>query len=180
MTKGIRAATIAAFIATLPQRAELGNTGFRKTVMSKIMTDHGITLASAATHYNHALKLQRETAPETVLDLGRPEDKKGGRKPKVVATTDAVAAETPAAPVVQLVNVVKVKDGSVVAVGLTVEAANELIEKAAAAKKSKLAIAEAPVETATAVETPAETPALEAPVETAPAAEAPAQETAAA
>ena len=171
MTKGIRSATIAAFIAALPQRATLGNTGFRKSVMSTIMEAHGITLASAATHYNHALKLQRETAPETVLGLGRPEDKKGGRKPKVVATTE-VPAET-AAPVVQLVNVVKAKDGSVVAVGLTVEAANELIEKAAAAKKSKLAIAEP------AAEAPAESPALEAPAAEAVAETAP-QEAAAA
>ena len=80
-----------------------GNTEFRKTVMCAIMTQHGVTLASAATHYNDAFKFIKEQNAELVSGLGRPDDKKGGRKPKIIAapaaevTRDAVLANMLAA-----------------------------------------------------------------------------------
>jgi hypothetical protein len=69
------------------------NTAFRKAVMTKLMDEFGVTLASAATHYNEALIVVRKATPEAVEGLGRPADKKGGRKKK-----EAPAAEAPAAP----------------------------------------------------------------------------------
>lgn len=82
MTMGIRAFTGVAFSATLPQLAELGPVAFRREVMDQAIMGFGISVASAATHYNHALKTMRAANPEAVKGLGRAEDKKGGRKPK--------------------------------------------------------------------------------------------------
>ncbi len=177
MDKGIRPAMIAAFNAALPQRENTtkGNTAFRKGVMAGIMEAFGITLASAATHYNHAF-IEAKKVPELaplLVGLGRPEDKKGGRKPKpktdaapaegaTIADVllsnvlqaregneggDAPADEAPKQEEVlqleapKLVRVCKVADGTVVAEGLTEEAAQKLIDAAKAAKKSKLHIA---------------------------------------
>ena len=92
MTKGIREYTNARFAKYLPQLGELGNAGFRKKVMDGAITKFGITVASAATHYNFALKLQRSTNPKSVEGLGRPEDKKGGRKP--IHTVDVIKVKT--------------------------------------------------------------------------------------
>jgi len=122
MTQGIRAFTIATFNATLPRLAELGNIAFRREVMDQAIMGFGISVASAATHYNHALKTVREASPEAVKGLGRPEDKKGGRKP------------------IHLVDVVKAKSGDVVATGLSKAAAEAMIAEAAAKGKVKLAI----------------------------------------
>lgn len=96
MSKGIREFTRTAFLAALPQRAEIGNTAFRKSVISTVALAFEISVASASTHYNHAFKQVKETNPESVEGLGRAEGKKGGRKAKVVAevvvdTTPAVA-----------------------------------------------------------------------------------------
>ena len=189
MDKGIRPAMIAAFNAALPTRVNTreGNTIFRKTVMAGIMESFGITLASAATHYNHAfLEAKKDPAKaELLVGLGRPEDKKGGRKPKpkteaaleaatvsdvllsnVLAArtgnegdapaaqiTDAAAAtgleeilkpeekQEEAAPV-QKYSVRKASDKSIVCSDLTLDEANALIAKAAAAKKAKLELAD--------------------------------------
>lgn len=124
MTKGIREFANATFTNTLPQLKELGATGFRAEVMNLIVLAFGISVASAATHYNHALKQARLMDPKSVEGLGRPEDKKGGRKP------------------VHLVNVVKAKSGEVVATGVSRGAAATLIATAAAKGKAKLAIQE--------------------------------------
>ncbi len=121
MTKGIRQFTNETFNATLPQLAELGAVAFRREVMAQVMCAFEISVASAATHYNHALKAAKAANPEAVATLGRAEDKKGGRKP---ATVD----------------VIKVKTGEVIAAGVTKAAAELLITKAAVAKKAKLAI----------------------------------------
>lgn len=148
MTQGIRAFTIATFNATLPHLAELGNIAFRREVMDQTIMGFGISVASAATHYNHALKMARTTNPEAVKSLGRPEDKKGGRKP------------------IHLVDVVKAKSGEVVATGLSKAAAEALIAEAVAKGKTKLAIkvvVDMPAE-ATAGEA---APAVEATTETA-------------
>lgn len=124
MTKGIREFTNQTFARTLPQLAELGNTEFRREVMSQTIMAFGITEASAATHYNHALKQARAANPESVAGLGRPEGKKGGRKP------------------LHMVDVIKVKTGEVVAAGVSKAKAELMIAKAAEAKKAKLAIKE--------------------------------------
>jgi len=120
--KGIREYTNARFTEHLPKLVELGNTGFRKAVMEGVITQFGITVGSAATHYNHALKMQRIADPKSVEGLGRPEDKKGGRK------------------AVHLVEVIKVKTGETVAKDISKGAAELLIAKAAKTRKAKLAI----------------------------------------
>ena len=122
MTQGIRAYTNARFAKYLPQLAELGNAGFRAKVMNGVVAKFEISVASAATHYNHALKTQRAADPASVAGLGRPEDKKGGRKP------------------IHVVDVIKVKTGEVVAAGVSKGAAELLITRAAASRKAKLGI----------------------------------------
>lgn len=73
---------------------EKGNTMFRKAVMAKLMEEFGCTLAAAATHYNDAFKKVKAATPDLVAGLGRPEDKKGGRKPKAKVEPQ----ETPSEP----------------------------------------------------------------------------------
>lgn len=167
MDKGIRPFAISQFIALAPARVNdrAGNTAFRKSLMATLMEEFGITLASAATHYNHAFIEAKKTHPALCDGLGRPEDKKGGRKAKakVEATpaadtavtvadvldsnlhsTEETAEETaPAAPVeaaapVQKYSVCKSSDKTVVCGDLTMEEALALIDKAAKAKKAKL------------------------------------------
>jgi hypothetical protein len=122
MTQGIRDYTNARFLKYLPELAALGNAGFRAKVMGGTITKFGISVASAATHYNHSLKSQRAADPKSVSMLGRPEDKKGGRKP------------------IHTVDVIKVKTGEVIASGISKGAAELLITTAVAKKKAKLAI----------------------------------------
>ncbi len=160
MTQGIRAFVIATFASTLPRLTELGNTKFRAEVMDQAIIGFGISVASAATHYNHALKLAKAATPELVAGLGRPEDKKGGRKP------------------IHTVDVVKAKSGEVVATGLSQAKAEAMIAEAAAKGKVKLAIKVVINDTVPAAEG-TEAPVVEAAAE-APAAETPAPEVAAA
>ena len=68
-----------------PYDGAKANTRFRATVIATLMEEFGITLASAATHYNEAFKFLKELNSELVDGLGRAEDKKGGRKPKAAA-----------------------------------------------------------------------------------------------
>ena len=127
MTKGIREYTNARFAKYLPQfqSGELTGTTFRKKVMEGTVAKFEISVASSATHYNHALKTQRAMDPKSVETLGRPEDKKGGR------------------PVLNPVTVVKAKSGEVVVEGVSRGKATELVAKAAAKKGvAKLAIKE--------------------------------------
>lgn len=148
MDKGIRVNVNAKFVAMLPVRAEMGNTAFRKSIICYAMDEFGITLASAATHYNHAFKVVRAANPELVADLGRAEDKKGGRKPKAKVTVAAPvlllgytprSVEADVAEEQQTEFAVCVKrTGDVVAQGLSFDAASALVNKAAAAKKAKL------------------------------------------
>lgn len=139
MTKGIRAFTNDTFNATLPQLAELGPAGFRREVMALVVATCDISVASAATHYNHSLKVAKATNPEAVASLGRSEDKKGGRKP------------------IHTVDVIRVKTGEVVAAGVSKAKAEALVARAAAARKAKLAVkVNAPAaEDAVATEAPA-------------------------
>lgn len=138
MTQGIRAFVNQTFNEQLPNLGELGNIAFRAEVMNQAIMAFGISVGSAATHYNHALKQARIDNPEAVAKLGRAEDKKGGRKP------------------VHLVDVIKVKTGEVVAAGLSKAKAEALVAAAAAtANKPRLTIRVVDV-AAPVVETPAE------------------------
>lgn len=141
--KGIRVNVNNKFKELLPQRATIGNKRFRAEVIGYAMEEFGISLASAATAYNNAFIAAREIAKTdeamalALLGLGRAEDKKGGRKPKVKAVADVNdAGET--APVQTVFNVLTKKDGTVVAEGVSFEAAQEMVAKAKAAKKSAL------------------------------------------
>lgn len=132
MTQGIRAFTNARFAKYLPQfqANELDGKAFRAKVMDGAVAKFGITVASAATHYNHALKTQRLADAKSVEGLGRPEDKKGGRKP------------------IHTVDVIKVKTGEVVAAGVSKGAAELMITQASMKRKAKLAIKTEEVATA--------------------------------
>ena len=163
MDKGIRPAANAKFLELLHTRAEVGNTAFRKNVMFYVMEEFGITLASAATHYNHAFQAVKLATPELVEGLGRADDKKGGRKPKAVVVAEAVAVllsegvkentstltvtVNPAADdsndagetaPEQTVFTVKKKSDDTVIGTFSFEDAKALVAKAAAAKKAKL------------------------------------------
>jgi hypothetical protein len=136
--KGIRVNVNNKFVELLAERATTGNTRFRANVIGYAMEEFGITLASAATHYNHAFKEAKKVPElaELLAGLGRAEDKKGGRKPK--AKVEAAVAEA-VAEVQQTEFTVKRKsDGAVIAEALSFEAAQALVAKAIAAKKSKL------------------------------------------
>ena len=66
--------------------------------MCAIMEDFGITLASAATHYNQSF-IEAKKVPELAVlleGLGRPEDKKGGRKAKAKVEEAAPAVDAAA------------------------------------------------------------------------------------
>lgn len=137
-------ACIVKFRELSPQRAEMGNTPFRKAVMDSMQETFKLTVASASTLYNNAFKDVKKNNPELVVGLGRPEDKKGGRKKKVVVEEQQQQQEEqpPQEPQVeqQLYTVVKFSDKSVVAENLTEEQATALVAKAKAAKKAKLEI----------------------------------------
>jgi len=109
--------------------------------MATLMEQFGISLASSSTHYNGAFKALKKLDADLVSSLGRPEDKKGGRKAKTALTakelTQAAQQDT-AEPVQTIFTVKKKSDGTVIAEGLSFEAAKTLVEKAAKAKKSKL------------------------------------------
>lgn len=134
MTKGIRNFAKEMFNASLPQLPEMGYTLFRQTVRAQIlMAFEDCTPNSASTHFNKALIDARKEVPHLLEGYGRPADKKGGRKSN--ASVEAANAV--------LVDVVKVKTGEVVVGAIARGAATQLIIKAAAAKKAKLAIREA-------------------------------------
>lgn len=138
MTQGIRDFTNARFANHLPkfQAGEMTGSALRKKVMGDTIAKFAISVASAATHYNHALKTTRLATPEMVEGLGRPEDKKGGR------------------PVLNPVTVINTRSGKVVVEGVSRGAAEVLIIQAGVLKNgdAKLSIkAEAEAEAAPAV-----------------------------
>ena len=149
--KGIRDFVNEKFAELLPQRAEMGNTAFRAAVMQAAVMQYGISVASAATHYNHTLKFVRAADASLVEGLGRPEGKKGGRKP------------------IHTVTVVTLKTGEVVQAGLSRAKAMELVAASLAKGKVKLGIKEdIEAEVAASLEASTEVPAAEvaAPVAT--------------
>lgn len=191
MDKGIRPAAIVKFLAALPTRVNTreGNTAFRKGIIAALEEEYGCTHAAGATHYNHAfIEVRKKAANDPALaallaGLGRPEDKKGGRRPRPQAPAAPTVIPQPVTPLLQafidqaapaaaqqaqepqeppgelisqgirdntgthtitvnpplLFDVFKVSTGDVVASGLTQAAADELVAKAAAAKKARLA-----------------------------------------
>jgi hypothetical protein len=155
MSKGIRSAVNAIFLELSHKRiaGELGdirsgtlsagNVAFRSTVMQFATNTFGINNASAATAYNHAFKMAKEHYPTLVEGLGRSDDKKGGRKAKIITTENEMNslphATEPAVTILeQLYDVVRLKDNELVASGVTAETGNELVEKAVRGKKAKL------------------------------------------
>lgn len=149
MDKGIRAGVNFKFNEMLPQLATIGGKAFRRQILDWTVEQYGVTMASASTHYNHS---KHAADAATIAGLGRaPEKNNGGRKKKdaaVDATTPAALLNNMLAAVVKPeadavveqteFKVCKKSDGSVVAEGLSFEAAKALVEKAAAAKKAKL------------------------------------------
>ena len=131
MDQGIRATCNFKFMELLPQRAAMGNTAFRKAVMSYIVEEFAIPVSSAATHYNHSFQKCREANPELVEGLGRAEDKKGGRKPKAISVDHADTVQTE-------FTVKRCSNGATIAQAVTLEAARNMVHKAAAQKKAKL------------------------------------------
>jgi hypothetical protein len=129
MTQSIRDFTNTRFAKFLPKftAGEMDGKAFRGKVITDVVAKFEISSASAATHYNHALKMQRLADPESVATLGRPEGKKGGR------------------PVLHPVTVVNARSGKVVAEGISRGAADVLIAKAGVLKSgaNKLTIQEA-------------------------------------
>ncbi len=125
-----------------------------------LIVTHGISVASAATHYNHALKLAKAATPTEVEKLGRAEDKKGGRKP------------------IHVVTVVKAKSGEVVAENISKAKAEALIAQAVLKNKPKLVIRTDAVAETPAAETAAADAGATATAETPAADAAPAGETA--
>ncbi len=117
------------------------NTIFRKQVIGELMEQFGISLASASTHYNDAFRFLKELNADLVSGLGRPEDKKGGRKKKVQGPVELAPPEdyVDAESVVQETWTLKRKsDGAVVQEGLTLEAARDAVQAARRAKKAAL------------------------------------------
>jgi len=140
MDKGIRVNVNNKFREMLPEREKLGNTEFRRGVMNYAMKEFGITLASAATHYNHAFLAVKTATPELVQGLGRPDDKKGGRKAKPKAVEVAADANDAGETGVEqtVFRVLKKKDNTEVAKDLSFEAAKAMVEAAVKGKKAKL------------------------------------------
>lgn len=136
MTKGIRDYVNARFTQYLIgfQSSELTGNAFRAKVMDGAVNKFGISVASAATHYNHALKMARLASPTSVEGLGRPDDKKGGR------------------PVLNPVTVVNTRSGKPVAEGISRGAAELLIIKAGTLKNGDAKLSIKADEAAAAVE----------------------------
>ena len=143
-----RAAAFAKFNEYLPLRAELGNTGFRKSVIHDLMEMFNCSLGSASIHYNNAFKMAKLQTPELVEGLGRaPEKNNGGRKPSVV------------------VNVVEAGTGVLVASKISRNKAAELVALAAARNQPALEVVAVVAEAAEAAEAAAgsdESPEAEA------------------
>lgn len=150
MDKGIRNGVNIKFAEMLPQLAAIGGRLFRKTVIDWTIDNYGVTIASAATHYNYSLKQAQKTTPALVVGLGRPPEKNnGGRKKKVVdlmgpvqpaaieAAVEKAAIEYTETEQTEF-KVCKKSDGTVIAEGLSFEDARAVVEKAAQAKKAKL------------------------------------------
>jgi hypothetical protein len=125
MTQGIRTFVSATFTNMLKHRAKLGNTEFRRAVMNAAIEEFGITIASAATHYNYALKLAKQETLDQVEGLGRdPSKNNGGPKP------------------LYPVSVIKSRSREIVAEGLSRAKAQQMVDESVGQGKPKLEIYE--------------------------------------
>lgn len=92
----IRSAVNGKFIEMLPQLKELGGRNFRHEVLKWAHETLGITWNAACTHYNFAFQRIKQSEPELVVGLGRPEGKNnGGRKKKATEVTIVTPAVAP-------------------------------------------------------------------------------------
>jgi hypothetical protein len=126
MTTGIREFCNVKFAEHLPafQAGTMDGTAFRAAVMKAVVEQFTISVASAATHYNHSLKQQRIADARSVHNLGRPEGKKGGRN------------------LVHPVTLIKARTGEVVQENISRGRAQLAITMAERRNKTKLAIRE--------------------------------------
>jgi len=133
MDKGIRPAVVAKFEELLPIVADRGYTAFRAEVNAFLMDQFGIGIEAAASHFNYARKKALEVPEMAALLEGkmRPEDKKGGRKPKVKIVVVETAEQSEFSVFVK-------KTGALIAEKLSFEAAAALVARAKAAKKATL------------------------------------------
>lgn len=131
--KGIRVNVNNKFIELLPTVAEVGYTAFRAEVNAYAMDEFGISIESAASHFNHARKQALKVPDLAALLEGkmRPLDKLGGRKPKARAEAVTITEQTE-------FTVKRKSNGEVIAEALSFEAATALVAKAKAAKKAAL------------------------------------------
>ncbi len=115
-SKSIRAWALAHFIEKLPEwqadKDVLRNRKFRRDQLADLLEQYStmkppLTIPAACTHYNHALSWHRYNDDPAIRaqveGLGRPEDKKGGRKKKPVAAAQVLATATVVAPAVKSV-----------------------------------------------------------------------------
>jgi hypothetical protein len=168
MDKSIRSYAKTRFLELTPERAGSAdrkvNLTWRKKLLVELMEKFTCTIAAASTHYNEAFKAAKalslqpgqETLAAQLVGLGRPEDKKGGRKKKVQGPA-AEQTDTPVAPAIEqteeqkaalaadaaqqavmLYSVFRKKDDELIASGLTRDQADALIDKARVAKKAAL------------------------------------------
>jgi hypothetical protein len=91
MDKGIRQGVNAKFAELLPELKTLGGKAFRRDVMAWAIDNYGISVASAATHYNYSLHKAKLETPALVTGLGRPEGKNNGGRKKKTAVAAAAA-----------------------------------------------------------------------------------------
>jgi len=114
------------FVSTLPTRATVSDTAFRKNILNTLQTEFNMSVASAAATYN--IVKHAATTAGLCEQFGRdPETRKlQARAPKIE---------------LGMVNVVRAKDGAIVAQGVARKQAEEMLAKAIAQKKAKLEIA---------------------------------------
>jgi len=124
MNRGIRSYTEARFVALLPKRETLGDTGFRKKVMDAAIAKFGISIASAATAYNNVLQAMKVENPRAVAGLGRNPTSKTSK-----AITD-------------LVTVIKARGGDLVVAGVPRKTAVDLCAASGVKGRPKLVIQE--------------------------------------
>lgn len=136
MSKGIRNYTNALFAKNneLRLNGEFDNKTFRKGILVAVATEFGIKETAAASHYNFSFKQMKAENPELVEGLGRPENKKGGRKRKEVKLAEVILAGDTQTEF----EVRRKKDNVVVANGLSFEDARATVARAAKQKKAKL------------------------------------------
>ena len=88
----VQAATAILFAANLPefQNKTLTGTQFRRKVMDTLQADHGVSISSAATHYNIAFQAVKKADPASVAGLGGGQNTVLSGQKKIATTGTAV------------------------------------------------------------------------------------------